>query len=519
MTEGPPVCEDAQFDSGAWLHLCGTVTKSCEVLCKLLSNGDRVKDQSVKSSLTSLRMLRPVVQKKHAPGLLPIIDELSALLTNLQNARNGLCVSTKKCPNAQGTAALLAPVSQVGPWLHAAFPVKWVKSWVSHRIAHLHGQTSSSQPDALCAVILGSKAHFGTVLDALAPADADKALAGQALTDDGGPPSDLQVAFLAVREEAVVDGILKQCKPPIGMNVDAAVARFGEFIAALDKRAVELQLSPEARSLVAACRELDCYDSLSPGDLREVVDVFTAEGSAAQAAAILEGRAAGLQLLRNGHKGSVVLKKLLGFANKKLTQNDWDDRLQPQAEKLEADLDDVEKNAAGTSAATDRGAAGEPADLPMMLLAFANRLDALLSTAQRSLGLDNPASRWAGLFKRAKTVITQQATSYKGDLLYVACRAVEAANAAATGRHSEAADAKAADPDAEAADPEAAEAADIQKGQTALLGSLKIQCHAWDSKIKNLSPPAKTLLDAFSPIVSGRADFPDFLSRKLARLR
>ena len=74
-------------------------------------------------------------------------------------------------------------------------------------------------------------------------------------------------------------------------------------------------------------------------------------------------------------------------------------------------------------------AADELADLPMMLLAFANRLDALLNVAQRCLHFDSPGSRWAGLFKRAQTVITQQATRNKGDLLDMACRAIEAANA------------------------------------------------------------------------------------------
>ena len=167
-------------------------------------------------------MLRqPVQTKKQVPGLLPIIDELSPLLTNLQNARSGLCVSARMSPSAQDTAALLAPVSQVVPWLQVGFPVKWLKCWVSHRVAHLVGVMSPVQPAALCAVTLGSKAHYGTVLDALAPADADKVLAGQPLTTApgvGGPgdPSDLQVAFLAMREEILVEAILNSATPQSG---------------------------------------------------------------------------------------------------------------------------------------------------------------------------------------------------------------------------------------------------------------------------------------------------------------
>ena len=141
----------------------------------------------------------------------------------------------------------------------------------------------------------------------------------------------------------------------------------------------------------------------------------------------------------------------------------------------------------------------------MMLLAFANRLDALLNVAQRCLHFDSPGSRWAGLFKRAQTVITQQATRNKGDLLCMACRAIEAANATA----------------AQAANEQAAkedEAGSATAHGAVLLQSLHAQCKAWDSKIKSFSTLARTMLDPLPPIISGQADLPDFLSKNsLAR--
>ena len=53
MADGPPVCEDAQLDSGTWLQMSAVVTKACQVLQKLPSSGDQVNYHMVKSTLTA----------------------------------------------------------------------------------------------------------------------------------------------------------------------------------------------------------------------------------------------------------------------------------------------------------------------------------------------------------------------------------------------------------------------------------------------------------------------------------
>ena len=83
------------------------------------------------------------------------------------------------------------------------------------------------------------------------------------------------------------------------------------------------------------------------------------------------------------------------------------------------------------------------------------------------------------MYTRAKESISKKALLAKADLLHVARCFLEAANAP--------------DPDG-------------GKGPKEILTPFATHCTAWDSKMKTLSAPVKTVLDTLVPTIAGWAD-------------
>ena len=274
--------------------------------------------------------MRPSLQKTTLKTLLAIVDELQPLLSDLPEARNGLCVSIKKCPDDSSCHAWLAPISPPVSGLGAAFPFKWVRQWTSHRIQHQHGDTSEEQPLMLSLICLGSRDHFGTVLDALPRAQIDSTPPGEV------SPSELQQQgeefqeYIEMRDAVLVEAIVRQSRPPPRHRRCSLHVPVGGFH--LQHPGVFLlQASPTALGLVRLLMQLTAYEELDAAQLQSVTDTF----SELQPPASLEW-------LKGTHKSSPILKKHIQHALKRQQLLQSDERQRPKAEELERRLTALE---------------------------------------------------------------------------------------------------------------------------------------------------------------------------------
>ena len=196
-------------------------------------------------------------------------------------------------------------------------------------------------------VCLGSPHHFGTVLDAL-PASTVQMLTSEGPQETQTPHAEEFAEYISMRDQVLVEAIVRQAKPPPSVDVMVGITRWRNFMDQVQS-GILLEASPTAVAMVRQLMRMTIFETLGLGDLNEITNAFTGppEDSA-------------LAPLKGAHKSSAILKRYMVLASKRLEQLLMDERLQPHAEELTQALDALESSSpdtkAGALAATVSGA-------------------------------------------------------------------------------------------------------------------------------------------------------------------
>ena len=149
----------------------------------------------------------------------------------------------------------------------------------------------------LSIICLGSRDHFGTVLDALPREQIDSPPPPGEVS-----PSELQQQgeefqeYIEMRDAVLVEAIVRQSRPAPDIDAAVSMARWAAFISNI-QAGLLLQASPTSLGLVRLLMQLTAYEELDAAQLQSVTDTF----SELQPPASLEW-------LKGTHKSSPILK-------------------------------------------------------------------------------------------------------------------------------------------------------------------------------------------------------------------